>query len=162
MKISQQLEAKLNAQINAELYSGYLYLSMATWAEANGLGGTANWLRKQAAEEQTHAMKIFDFVFRRAGRVTLTAIEAPRTEWKDLEELFAQVYEHEQKVTGMIYDLVRVARAEEDFATVEMLLWFVNEQVEEEEDSLAIYEKVKVAKNHTCLLVKLDSQLGER
>ena len=162
MKITSQMEAKLNAQINAELYSGYLYLSMAAWAKANGFEGAGNWLEKQGAEEETHAKKIFDYVYSRAGSVKLTAIEAPRTEWNDLEELFAQVYEHEQKVTGMINDLVRAARAEEDFATVEMLFWFVKEQVEEEESALGIYEKAKLAKTHPCMLFKLDSELAAR
>ena len=109
--LSEKMEKALNSQINAELYSAYMYLAMAAYFEQNNLSGFANWMRVQFQEEQMHAMKLFDYVFERGGKVTLTAIEAPPSQWKSPQDVFEATLEHEQKVTGLIDDLVRLARS---------------------------------------------------
>ena len=109
MIIDAKMEKALNGQIRAELESAYLYLSMASWFDANDLPGCAHWMKKQAAEEQEHAMKIYEYVSARGGRVLLEAIAAPRSEWKNATEVFQQTLEHEQKVTALIYGLVEMA-----------------------------------------------------
>jgi len=130
--ISKKIEKALNKQINAELYSAYLYLSMVAYFESVNLPGFANWMKVQTQEELMHAMKIYDFVNERGGRVVLKAIEAPPTEWDSPLDAFEATYKHEQKVTGLINNLVNLAIEEKDHATSSFLQWFVNEQVEEE------------------------------
>ena len=114
--LSSKLQDALNKQINAEFFSSYLYLSMAAYFEGEDLKGMAHWMRIQSGEETGHAMRIFDFVNDRSGRVTLAAIEAPKTQWKSVVEAFEEAYKHEQKITGMINDLLNLAAAEKDAA----------------------------------------------
>ncbi|MCK5568134.1 MAG: ferritin, partial [Spirochaetes bacterium] len=130
--LSKKLESELNKQLNAELYSAYLYLSMAAYYESKNLKGFANWMNVQAQEEQVHGMKIYDYINGRGGRVQLAVIEAPPVEWSSVVDVFDNVYSHEQKVTGLINNLVNIATEEKDHATVNFLQWFVAEQVEEE------------------------------
>lgn len=130
--LSPRLQDAFNRQINAEFFSSYLYLSMAAYFEDKDLKGMANWMQIQAGEENAHAMRIYDFINNRNGRVTLTAIEAPKTSWNSPLEAFEEAYQHEQKITGMINDLMNVAGAEKDGASHDFLEWFCREQVEEE------------------------------
>ena len=125
--VNEKMEAALNAQLNAEVYSGYLYLSMAAYFEDIDLAGFANWMRVQAAEELEHGMKFYDYIIRRGASVTLTAIEAPQTEWESPLAAFEHVLSHEQMVTGLINDLVDLAIEEKDHATNNFLQWFVEE-----------------------------------
>lgn len=152
----------LNFQLNRELYSGYLYLSMGAFFEAQDLSGFANWMRIQAQEELSHAMKFYDYLVQRGGRVVLTKIEEPPKEWDSPQAAFEHVYEHEQMVTGLINDLVDLAVSLKDHATNNFLQWFVAEQVEEEESSSGVLQKVKMAGDSTSALYMLDKELGER
>lgn len=160
--ISKTMEAALNRQVNREMYSAYLYLSMSAYFETASLKGFAKWMRIQAREEQTHAMKIYDYVIARGGRASWEAIEAPKGKWTSAGKVFEEVYAHEQKVTGMINALVDLAMKEKDHATFEMLQWFVKEQVEEEEHASEILSQIRMAGDVTGHLFWLDHQLGKR
>ncbi|MBN1461533.1 MAG: ferritin [Armatimonadetes bacterium] len=160
--LSKKMQDALNGQINAELFSSYLYLSMSAYFESANMAGMAGWMRVQADEEEMHAMKIFDFIGDRGGRVTLAAIEAPPTEWKSPLAAFQAAYEHEQKVTGLINDLVALARKENDPATDIFLQWFVTEQVEEEKTADDIVQKLKMVQDQPGPLYMLDKELGAR
>ena len=160
--LSKKMEEALNAQINAEFYSAYIYLSMAAYFEANDLPGLAAWMKAQAREEAGHAMKIYHYIVERAGRVTLTAIDAPATEWKSPLAAFENAYQHEQHVTSLIHKLVALAIDENDYATKNMLDWFVDEQVEEEATASAIVARLKMIGDHPPALLMLDKELGAR
>ena len=160
--IDQRMQEALNKQLNAELYSSYLYLSMSAHFHSLNLGGFANWMRVQAKEEQMHAMKFFDFISSRGGRVVLAAIEAPATDWQSAADAFEQVYRHEQKVTGLINALASGAVAESDHATNSFLQWFVNEQVEEEESANRILRNLKLIGSDGTGLLMLDRELSQR
>jgi len=141
--IKKKIENALNKQTNAEMYSSYLYLSMSAFFESANLKGFAHWMRIQAQEELVHALKFFDYVHGRGGTVTLTAIDAPPIKWQSPLAVFDHVFEHEQKVTGLINDLVDLAISENDHATHNFLQWFVAEQVEEESSADEIVHKLK-------------------
>jgi ferritin len=160
--ISKIMESALSKQVNRELYSAYLYLSMSSYFEAANMKGFAKWMRLQAKEERMHAMKIYDYVVIRGGKVTLQDIEAPKNKWASAGKVFEDTYAHEQKVTGMINGLVDLAIQEKDHATFEMLQWFVKEQVEEEEQSLDILNKIKIFGDDPRHLFYVDHQLGKR
>ncbi len=160
--LSKKIEESLNKQCNAELYSAYLYLSMSAYFQSINLAGFANWMRVQAQEEQMHGMKFYDFVVERGGRVLLKAIEAPPTEWKSPTEVFENVYKHEQKVTGLINDLVNLAISEKDHATNNFLQWFVKEQVEEEASADEVLQKARLVADHPNGIFMLDRELGSR
>jgi ferritin len=145
-----------------ELYSAYLYLSMSAYFDANNLTGFAHWMRVQAGEEQGHAMKFYDFIYDRGGKVTLQAIDQPPTEFKSPKDIFAAALDHEKKVTAridMIYDL---AIQDNDHASQSFLKWFVDEQVEEEKNATQILEMLKMAGDSPNLIFLLNHQLGER
>ena len=160
--IGKKMLDALNEQINAELYSAYLYQAMAAHFAAGNLKGFAHWMDLQAKEEQAHARKMYEFLLDRGGRVTLKAIAAPPAEWKSPLAIFEESYAHEQKVTGLIHKLVDLARAESDHAAEVFLAWFVSEQVEEESNASEIVEKLKMVKDHTQGLLMMDAQLGQR
>jgi Ferritin-like protein len=160
--ISERMEEALNRQLNAELYSAYLYLSMAAYYEASDLPGFANWMRVQAQEELTHAIKFFDYITQRGGRVTLEMIEKPPEEWESPVDVSEHVLEHERKVTGLINDLVDLALEEKDHATYNFLQWFVAEQVEEEESAGEVLRKVKLASESAASMLMVDAELGKR
>ena len=160
--ISKKMQDALIDQINAELYSAYLYLAMAAEFESKNLKGMARWMEVQAKEETGHAKRLYEFVNDRGGRVTLKAIDAPPLEWKTPAAAFEAAYEHEQKVSAMIHNLVDIARSEKDKAAEVMLAWFVNEQVEEEASASEITEKLKMIKDSANGLFMLDSVLGKR
>ena len=160
--ISKTLETALGKQVNRELYSAYLYLSMSSYFESVSLKGFAKWMRVQAKEEQMHAMKIYDYIVARGGKVALMDIEAPKNKWVSAAKVFEDTYAHEQKVTGMINGLVDLAMKEKDHATCEMLQWFVKEQVEEEEHSFDILNQIKIVGDVPGHLFWLDHELGKR
>jgi len=160
--IKGTVEKAINEQINAELYSAYLYLSMSAYFEDQNLPGFAHWMSLQAKEEQEHAMKFYRFVFERGGRVTLAAIDAPQTEWKSPLDVFESAYKHELKVTALIHDLVALSRSEKDFATENFLMWYVDEQVEEEAHADAIVQKLKRIKDSINGMFMLDRELSGR
>lgn len=152
----------LNAQINAEMYSSYLYLGMEAYFQSNSLSGFAGWMRGQVQEELFHAMKIYDFVFERGGKVTLQAIKKPGSSWKSPLDAFKHVLEHEQLVTSLINDLADLAIAEKDHATLNFLQWFIAEQVEEEATAGEIVDKLKLIKNDSSGLFMLDAEMSKR
>ncbi len=160
--LKEKVEKALNRQLNRELYSAYLYLSMSAYFESTNLRGFANWMRIQAQEELMHAMKFYDYVSERGGRVTMEAIEAPPSEWKSPLEAFEHVYEHEQKVTGLINELVNLAVAEQDHATNGFLLWFVTEQVEEEASADEVRHKLRLIGEDGGGLFMLDAEMAQR
>jgi ferritin len=161
MLSTKVLEA-LNKQLNTELYSEYLYLSMSAYFEAESFKGMAKWMRTQAGEEHVHAAKIFDFVNDRDGRVILTQIEAPKTQWKSPQDVFEDALKHEQKISGLINDLSNLAQAEKDHATHDFLEWFAKEQVEEESVARTIVDQLKLVGDNGTGLYMIDMQLGQR
>jgi len=160
--ISKKMEKALNEQINAEAYSAYLYLSMAAYFEAENLPGLASWMRIQTQEETVHALKFFDFVNERRGRVILKAIDQPPKEWESPLAAFEASFEHEQMVTGRINDLVNLAVQEKDHATNAFLQWFVNEQVEEETSVDTIVQMLKMGQKAPGAMFMIDRELGQR
>ncbi|MFH1850000.1 MAG: ferritin [archaeon] len=162
MKISTKMQDALNGQVNAELYSAYLYLSMSAYFESQNLGGLAHWLRVQAREETGHAMKIYDYVAERGGTVKLAEIKAPPARWDSPLNAFEDAYAHETKVTVMINDLLKIAHAENDPATAARLQWFVTEQVEEEATTDDVVQKLRMIGASKNGLFMLDAHLGKR
>lgn len=162
MMLSKKLENALNKQINAELWSAYLYLSMSAYFESINLGGFADWMKVQAQEEIDHAMKFYNHITERRGRVTLSAIAAIPTTWKSPLHAFDEAFKHEQKVTAMIENIATIAAQEKDYAATTMLNWFHNEQVEEESSTDAIVQKLKMIEKSTGGLFMLDRELGKR
>ena len=162
MKINKKVEDAIVRQINAELYSAYLYLGMSSKCTEMNLKGLAHWLYVQAQEEMTHAMKFYRFVLERGGHPLMPAIEGVRTDWKDPLEMFEAAYAHEQKVTSLINAIMDIAVAERDHATSSMLNWFVDEQVEEEANSSEIAEKLKLIGASKEGLFMLDKELSTR
>jgi ferritin len=160
--ISKTIEKAVNDQINMELFSAYLYLSMSAYCESANLPGAAKWLRQQAKEEVAHGMKFFDFLNDRGGRVVLGAIEKPAGEFGSLREIFEQSLAHERKVTQSIHKLYTLASGEGDIASLPLLQWFVSEQIEEEKNAGQIVELLKRAGSEGAALLFLDRQLGER
>lgn len=160
--LKENVVEALNRQLNAELYSAYLYLSMGAYLATIKLPGFVNWMRQQAKEEYAHAMRFFEYVNDSGARVTLTQIDGPPIEWESPLDVFEHVYRHEQKVTGLINGLVELAVSEGDDTTKDFLQWFVGEQVEEEESASSILEKVKEAGNDSVKLSTLDAELAKR
>lgn len=160
--LSRKLQDALNEQIKNELYSGYLYLAMSAYFEANNLPGFAHWMRVQAGEEQEHALKFFDFIVDRGGRVVLQAIDQPPVEFQSPLAVFEATLVHEQKVTGLINKLYELAVAENDYPAQVMLQWFINEQVEEEKNATQIVETLKMIGEKGQALIMLDRELGQR
>ncbi len=160
--INQTMQDAMNKQIQAELYSSYIYLSMAAYFESLNLAGFAHWMRLQANEEMAHAMKFFDHINERAGRVKLVAIDAPPFEFDSASAAFETAYQHEKKVTGLIHDLYKLALEQNDFPALSMLQWFVDEQVEEENSALAVVEKLNMIGDNRMGLLMVDRELGQR
>ncbi len=162
MEIKDKVTKAINKQINAELYSSYLYLAMAAYFGANNWPGFAHWMKTQSMEEYGHAMKFYNFVIERGGKVALEDIKAAKPDWDKPLEVFEAVYEHELKVTSLINDLLKLARQENDTATESMLKWFIDEQVEEEANARQIVDQLKLIKDSANGLFILDHKLGER
>ena len=160
--LANKIQAALSKQLNAELYSSYLYLSMSAYFQSISLPGFANWMRIQAQEELVHAMKFYDFINEHGGRVMLQQVDSPPTEWSSPLDVFENTYRHEQKVTGLINDLVNLAVAERDHATEIFLQWFVTEQVEEEASADQVVQKLKLMGDASSGLFMLDREMGQR
>jgi len=156
------MEKALNDQINAEMFSSYLYLSMAAYFERMNLTGFANWMRVQEKEENAHGMIFFNYINERGGAVELQAIEKPAFDWKNPIKVFEEVLKHEQKITALINNLVNLAIQEKDHATNNKLQWFVAEQVEEEANASAILEQLKLVEGKGQGLLLLDRELKTR
>jgi Ferritin-like protein len=156
------MEAALNAQINAEYWSAYLYLSMSAYFAADGKPGFAHWFKIQSDEEQEHAQKLFDYVIERGGKVELKPIAEVSNSWESPLAAFKDTLEHEQEVTAMINDLVTLAREEKDYATESMLQWFVNEQVEEESTAQGYIDALEMIKDNGFGIYTLDKELLSR
>ena len=160
--LSEKLQDAINEQIKNELYSAYLYLSMAAYSEAVSLPGFANWMRAQAREETSHALKLFDFVNERGGRVVLYAIDQPPAEFESPLDVFEKTLKHERHVTSLIHDLYGLAVEENDYPTQVMLHWFIEEQVEEESTASQILETLRMIGDNDNALLMLDRELGAR
>jgi len=160
--LSEKIQAALNGQLNAELYSSYLYMSMNAYFKSVNLDGFANWMYYQAQEELTHAMKFYDFINSRGGRVKLAQVDAPPSEWISPLAVYEATLEHEQKVTGLINDLVEMALKERDHATNIFLQWFVTEQVEEEESVGGVLEQLKLMGEAKGGIFMIDRELARR
>lgn len=160
--INKRVEEAFNIQINAELYSAYLYLSMAAYFEAQNLPGFANWMRVQFQEEQFHAFRMFDFVNERGGRVILTKIDGPKVEWENVVDVYEEVLAHEQHVTSLINNIMDIAIDERDHATKSFLNWFIDEQVEEESAAEAILSELKLIDGKGNGILMMDREFRTR
>lgn len=160
--ISNKMCKALNDQINAELFSSYLYLSMSSWFSERSLSGFASWMRVQAQEELSHGMKIYDYILERGGKVKLAAIDQPESEWKSAVVVVEEVVQHEAKVTGLVNDLVDLALSEKDHAANIFLQWFVAEQVEEEASVGEVFERMKMIDGDSAGMFAMDMELSKR
>ncbi len=160
--LNNQLLDALNDQVNFEFYSSYTYLAMAAYAESVDLSGVANFFRVQAQEEMSHAMKFYDYIFQKGGMVKLEAIEKPKVEYNNIIEVFETGFNHEQTVTRRIYELADIATAEREHATMSLLKWFVDEQVEEENNFQTILKKVRRLEGNPAAMYMLDEELATR
>jgi ferritin len=160
--ISEKVSDALNKQVNAELYSAYLYLSMSSWFSERSLTGFANWMRVQAQEEQFHAMKIYDYILERGATIKLDTIAKPEAEWSNPIEVVGEVAKHEALVTGLINDLVDVAIEERDHASNIFLQWFVEEQVEEEASAGELLDRLKLIGDASGGMFHMDMELAKR
>ncbi len=160
--MNREIEKAINEQINFELYSSYLYLSMSSYLRGENLNGFGNWMEIQAKEEHYHAMKLFNFLHDRGRKVVLEAIEKPKNEWSSPLEIFEETLAHEKMVTSRINDLVDLALQLKDHATNSHLQWFINEQVEEEANVLTVLQQVKLAAGSANGLFMIDRELGQR
>lgn len=160
--INSKVEGALNDQLRKEFYSFYLYISMAAHFESMNLKGFAHWMKIQANEETKHAMKIYEHIIQRGGKVILLQVDAPPSSWKSAKEVFAEAYQHEQKVTESINKIVELSKAEKDNASEVFLQWFVNEQVEEEATTYEIAQKLQMIGDDAPALFMLDAELGKR
>ena len=160
--LNKEMEAALNEQVNNELYSAYLYLSMAAWFEERNLGGFAHWMRLQFEEEQAHALKIFDYINERGGAVKLEAIATPTRDWETVLAVFEYTLNHEQEVTASINRLVDLAIKTSDHASNAHLQWFVSEQVEEEASADQAVQQLKMIENAPGGIFMFDRELGQR
>ena len=160
--ISKKMQDAFNDQVEAEFFSAHLYLSMSAYLESIDLPGFAHWMRIQYQEEISHGMKLFDYVIERDGRSIVHAIETPQAEWSNVLAIFEASLEHEQKVTGLINNLMDIALAEKDHASQIFLQWFVLEQVEEEATAKGIVQQLKMLGDSKAGLFQIDRELGAR
>jgi ferritin len=160
--MKQKIEDAFNKQLNAESFSAHLYMAMSAYFESINMKGMARWMRLQADEETAHAMKFFDFIHSRGGKVILGQINAPTTEWDSPLAAFEAAYGHEQMITDKINKLVDLSIKEGDHASNAFLQWFVTEQVEEEESVSEIVDQLKLIENERGPLFMLDRELGQR
>lgn len=160
--ISKNLQNAINNQIHSEIYSAYLYMAMAAYADSKNFKGIAKWFKVQANEEWTHAMKFYDFMIDRGATVVFKAIEQPPSDFKSILHAFEATLEHEKKVTTSINKLFELALKENDYPTQVMLHWFIDEQVEEEANASEIIEKIKLIGEKSSSMLWLDHELGKR
>ncbi len=159
---SKKMESALNQQIQSEFYSAYLYLSMSAYCQEINLEGFARWMQLQSREEVGHAMRIFNYLNSRGGRVVLQAIDRPPESFKSPRRMFEQALKHEQEISKAFHNLYKLAKDENDYATEVELQWFINEQVEEEKTAGDILQKLILVGDHPGSLLMIDHQLGSR
>lgn len=160
--LSNTILNRLNEQVNFEFYSSYTYLAMASYAESIDLSGFANFFRIQAKEELDHAMKIYDYIFQKNGVVKLKEIIKPQSDFNSLIDLFERGYKHEQLVTSKIYELADMAFEEKEHATISLLKWFIDEQVEEENNFNTLLKKLRRAEDNPAAIYMIDEELSKR
>ena len=160
--MNKRVEQALNEQINKEYHSAYLYLSMCAYFEEKNLSGFSNFMRVQYQEEISHAMKLFDYIIERGGRVNLQPVAEVKTEWTDIIEVFEDTLAHEKFITQSINGLVEIAHEEKDYATINMLQWYVAEQVEEESNVSGLLEQLKMIEGKGAGLFMLDREVKNR
>ena len=160
--IGKAMQDAMNEQINKELFSSYLYLSMAAYFEEKNLAGFAHWMRVQTDEEREHAMKFYNFILERGGKVTLKTLAAPKTEWASNLELFKEASDHEAEITESIHALYELAVKEKDYPAQVMLQWFVTEQVEEEKSTAEIVANLQLIEERGTAVLMLDHELAKR
>jgi ferritin len=160
--IGEKISKAFNEQVKHEAFSAYLYLQMAAYLHGEGLDGCGHWMRVQAMEEMTHAMKFFDHIIERGGTVELLEIEKPQAEWDSPLEAFRAALKHEQFITGKINDLVTLAAGENDYASRSMLQWFVDEQVEEEANAEKNVSNFEIAGDSGQGILMIDREMGTR
>jgi ferritin len=162
MELSKKMQDALNEQIKEELYSSYIYLAMAAYCESINLPGFAHWMRGQSQEELEHAMKFYGYVHDRGGVVVLQALDQPPATYAGPTDVFEKTLEHEQYITGRIHNLYTLAVEEKDYASLGILQWFVDEQVEEEQSATEILELLRMVGDKGQGLIMLDRQLARR
>ncbi len=160
--LGEKVGAALNLQMNREFYNAKLYLSMAAYFHSINMEGAAQWMELQSQEETGHAMRFYNYIQERGGRIILTEVEAPPIEWENPLAAFEAAYKHERQVTREIDEHLELARKEKDNAAINFLQWFVNEQVEEEASVDAVVQKIKMVKNAAGAMFMIDRMLGER
>lgn len=160
--ISDTINIILNEQINKEFYSGYLYLSMSAYLKKIGLNGFASWMKIQAKEEVTHGLKIFDYLIDSNSFVTLKQIKTPEFEFSSVLSMFHSIYEHEKSITKAIMSVAKQSEAECDRTTLSFMDWFIEEQIEEEENVKNIVKRLELFGDDKATLYLLDRELGER
>jgi ferritin len=160
--LSEKLGSQMNEQMKNEFYSAYYYLAMAAWLSAKRLDGFANWYYVQAQEERDHAKKIMDYLIRVGAKVELLAIERPPQDFESVLDICEKTLAHEQLVTSLIYNIMDTAQAERDYKTIQFLKWYVDEQVEEEENAQGLIEKVKMAGDAEGGIFYVDKELAAR
>ena len=160
--LSSVVQDAINQQINHELFASYSYLAMAAWCEHQHFVGCGHWLRVQSQEEYAHAMRLYDFLRMRNGRVVLTSIAAPENEFESLLDIFQKSLAQEERVSRQIDDLYQLALNEKAFAALVELEWFVTEQVEEEKTVREVIHKLNLVKDDPASLIDIDREMGER
>jgi ferritin len=160
--MSKTMQDAMNEQMKHEFYSSYLYLSMSAYCDRANLPGLARWMRAQAQEETKHAMKIFDHVLDRGGKIELQQLGRPPADFESPSQVFEQAHKHEQQVTASINKVYGLAVDERDFASTSFLDWFVKEQVEEEKTSGLLAEQLRMVGEDRPGLLMLDRELGQR
>jgi ferritin len=160
--LDAKIAKALNGQINAELYSAYLYYSMSAWFDSKSLSGFASWMQAQAQEEMYHVTKFYAYINERGSRVIMEAIDKPQIDWESPLEVFEHVVRHEEMVTALINKLVDLALDERDHASNNFLQWFVSEQVEEEASVSAVRDRLKLVGDDSAGMFALDMELGKR
>jgi ferritin len=160
--IKEKILKILNKQINEELYSSYLYLSMSNFFSSLNLDGFAKWMRMQSQEEYGHGMKIYDYILQRNGKATLAKIETPKAVWKSPLDAFQETLRHEQHISSCVNNVVNLAIQDKDHATTQFFQWFISEQVEEEANVINILEKMKMIGDHKSGIFMLDREMGKR
>jgi len=160
--LSEKLKTALSEQVNAEYYSAYLYLSMSATADGMGLKGAANWLFAQAQEEMAHGTHMYQYILERGAAPSFAAIEKPPASFVGVNEMFEMVLEHEKKVTKSINAIATLAMQESDHACYQFMMWYVNEQVEEEASAIEVLDKLRLIGDNKGMLLALDNELAAR
>ena len=160
--LSKKIEQAINDQINAEFWSAHLYLSMSAWFSGENLPGFSNWMYIQYKEEDSHALKFFRYMNERGGCMKLQPIAEVPAKWKSAVDVFQQTLDHERIVTSRIYKIMELALEEKDYATVNFLQWYVNEQMEEEATAEDYLNKLKMIEKDAAGMYNLDKELGAR